>query len=132
MVGTVMGLIASVVALGPLPDAAELHPGKPAPAWSSLMGTDGARHSLSDLGDRKVVVVVFFANSCPDSRDYEDRVIALARDYAARSVAVVLLNVSLLPEDDLAHMIERARGKRYPFAYLFDPSQQIGVRYAAR
>jgi thiol-disulfide isomerase/thioredoxin len=127
-----IGLIATALASGPPPDAVELRPGSPAPAWADLIGTDGARHSLADLKDKKVVVVVFFANSCPDSRDYEDRLIALSKDYAARAVAVVLVNVCLRPEDDLPHMTERARRKGYPFAYLLDPSQTIGRRYAAR
>lgn len=132
MTGAAFGLVAAALIGAPLPDSAELRPGAPAPAWSELIGTDGARHSLSDLKDKRVVVVVFFANTCPDSLLYEDRLIALSKDYAAKSVAVVLLNVSLLEGDGLAEMTARARRKGYTFDYLLDPSQKIGVRYAAR
>jgi hypothetical protein len=47
-------------------------------------------------------------------------------------VAMVFLNVSLEPGDSLPKMTERARKKGYPFPYLFDPSQRIGLAYAAR
>lgn len=126
------GVLGTALALGPLPDSASLRPGQPAPGWSNLSGTDGHRHGLADFKNKNAVVVVFFANSCPDSLDYEDRLIAIGRDYAAKSVGMVFLNVSLLPEDDLPRMVERARRKRYPFPYLFDPTQKAGLAYAAR
>ena len=132
MIGVGIGLLSATLALGPLPDSAALRPGQAAPAWSGLIGTDGQRHALADLKDKAAVVVVFFANSCPDSLEYEDRLIALAKDYAAKSVAVVFLNVSLLPEDSLPKMVERAKQKGYTFPYLFDPSQKLGLAYAAR
>lgn len=121
-----------LMACGQLPENVSLGPGQAAPAWVDLVGTDGAKHSLADLKDRSAVVVVFFATSCPDSLAYEERLISLARDYAQKSVAVVLLNVSRLPDDDLRHMTERARRKQYPFPFLFDPTQKIGIAYAAR
>lgn len=126
------GLVAAALGLGPLPDAASLRPGQPAPPWSNLSGTDGQRHGLADFAGKKAVVVVFFANSCPDSLDYEDRLIAIGRDYAPKSVGMVFLNVSLLPDDGLPQMIERAQRKRYPFPYLIDPTQKTGLAYAAR
>lgn len=126
------GLIAVSLVGASLPDSAKLEPGQAAPAWTQLIGTDGARHSLSDLKDKRVVVVVFFATTCPDSLEYEDRLIALSKDYAAKSAAMVFLNVSLLPGDGLPQMTERARDKGYSFDFLLDPSQKLGVRYAAR
>jgi len=132
MNGGLFGLIATALLYGPLPESAALHPGQPAPAWSNLIGTDGALHALADLKEKAAIVVVFFSNNCPDSLEYEDRLLALARDYADKEVALVFVNVSLLPEDDMPRMVERARRKKYPFPYLFDPSQHIGVAYAAR
>jgi peroxiredoxin len=114
------------------PEPADLRPGQPAPAWSGLPGTDGKTHSLADLRGKQAVVVVFFANSCPDSLLYEDRFIALAKDYADKSVAVVLINVCLQPEDSLEEMTKRAGRKRYPFPYLLDKTQKIGLAYGAQ
>jgi peroxiredoxin len=126
MISTALSMVAQ------LPESAKLGPGEPAPAWSALIGTDGKRHSLADFRDKAAVVVVFFANVCPDSGEYEDRLLAIAKDYASKSVAMVFLNVSLEKGDGLAEMKERATKKGYPFPYLFDPSQRIGFAYAAR
>ncbi len=132
MAGVSMSLLLSLVScLDLLPESASLPTGKPAPAWNNLIGTDGARHALADLKD-KAVVLIFFSVNCPDSLAYEQRFLDLARDYADRSVAVVFLNVSLLPEDDLAHMTARAKKKGYRVPFLFDPTQKLGLAYAAK
>jgi hypothetical protein len=43
--------------------------GDKAPSWKELIGVDGAKHSLANLSDSKVVVVVFTCNSCPYAVD---------------------------------------------------------------
>ncbi len=57
------------VIAGPVASAGEynevLSIGDVAPAWSELPGVDGRKHSLKDLADKQVVVVVFTCNSCP-------------------------------------------------------------------
>lgn len=127
-----LALLTTTLALGPLPESASLRPGQAAPAWTELVGTDGAKHSLADLKDKAAVVVVFFSVNCPDSMMYEDRLIELARDYQSKNVAVVFINSSLLPDDDLTHMTARAKARGYPFPYLFDSTQKVGLAYAAR
>lgn len=107
-----------------------LNLGDDAPAWKDLPGVDGRKHSLSDLADQQLVVVVFTCNSCPVANDYEDRIIACANEYA-KDVAVVAINVNRIPEDSLPRMKERADEKKYPFPYLFDESQQIAKDYGA-
>lgn len=106
--------------------------GEKAPAWKDLPGTDGKLHSLADL-DAELVAVVFTCNSCPVATDYEDRIIALAKKYAAEpgKFAVVAINVNRIAEDSLPKMKERAEQKGFPFAYLFDESQQIAKDYGA-
>ena len=107
--------------------------GDRAPAWENLEGTDGKRHSLSDLKEKDVVVVVFTCNSCPIAADYEDRIIAFAKKHAGQDsrVAVVAINVNTIPDDRLPKMKERAAKKAFPFPYLYDPSQQIARKYGA-
>lgn len=110
-----------------------LSPGDAAPAWKDLEGTDGKRHSLADLKGQDVVVVVFTCNSCPAAVGYEDRIIAFAEKHAGpdSKVAVVAINVNTIPEDRLPAMTKRAETKKFPFAYLYDPSQEIAKRYGA-
>lgn len=106
--------------------------GDKAPAWKDLPGTDGKKHSLADL-DAELVAVVFTCNSCPVATDYEDRIIALAKKHAAdpKKFALVAINVNRVAEDSLPKMKERAEQKGFPFAYLFDESQQIAKDYGA-
>ena len=107
--------------------------GDAAPAWADLDGTDGAKHSLADLKAKAVVVVAFTCNSCPVARDYEGRLIALARPYAAANspVAVVAICVNAGKDDALPALTARAAKREFPFAYLTDPSQEIARRYGA-
>ncbi len=103
--------------------------GDAAPSWVDLPGTDGAKHSLTDLRDKKAVVVVFTCNTCPIAKDYEDRIIELARKH--QEVAWVAINVNRVPDDSMEKMIERSKSKGYPFAYLYDESQQIAKQFGA-
>jgi peroxiredoxin len=110
-----------------------LNLGDPAPAWTNLPGVDGKKHSLSDLNDKQLVVVVFTCNSCPIASDYEDRIIAFAKKCAgphAKS-AVVAINVNTVEEDRLPKMKERAESKGFPYPYLFDQTQKIAKAYGA-
>lgn len=100
------------------------------PAWKDLPGVDGKRHSLTDLKDKPVVVVVFTCNSCPVATDYEDRIIKVARNHGDK-VAVVAINVNTVAEDRLPQMMERAQARKFPFPYLYDESQKIGKAYGA-
>src|SRR5690348_6639974 len=111
-----------------------LSPGDAAPAWADLPGVDGKKHSLTDLKDKDVVVVVFTCCSCPAAEDYEDRIIAFARKHAAADskVAVVAISVNTGDEDGLPQMKERAEKKKYSFPYLYDESQKIGRAYGAQ
>ncbi len=124
----------STSAAGPGKYNKVLAPGDPAPAWENLEGTDGKKHSLADLKDKDVVVVIFTCTSCPVAAAYEDRIIAFARKYASKpdtKVAVVAINVNTGKDDALPAMKERARKKQFNFTYLYDPSQEIARKYGA-
>ena len=103
------------------------------PAWTDLEGTDGKRHSLADLADKDVIVVVFTCNSCPVATDYEDRILTFSKKFAGPGgkVGLVAINVNTLPEDRLPQMKERAEAKGFDFPYLYDETQQIGKAYGA-
>jgi peroxiredoxin len=127
------GLLVSAVAAAPGKFNKVLSVGDPAPAWEDLPGTDGKKHSLADLKDKEVVVVVFTCNSCPIASDYEPRVLAFARKHGGpgSKVAVVAINVNTVKEDSLPEMTKRAEKKKYPFPYLYDATQQIARKYGA-
>jgi peroxiredoxin len=110
----------------------ELALGDKAPAWKKLEGTDGKSHSLADLKDAKAIVVIFTCNHCPVAKAYEERLVALDRDYKEKGVEVVAINVSNAEADKLPAMKERAEEKGFEFAYLYDPSQEIGRAFGAK
>ena len=103
--------------------------GDDAPAWVNLEGVDGKKHSLSDLKESPIVIVVFTCNSCPIAQDYEDRIIALQKSYS--KIPIVAINVNTIKDDLLPAMKERAKKKQFPFAYLYDATQKIGKAYGA-
>ena len=107
--------------------------GDKAPAWVNLPGADGKKHSLSDLKDKKAVVVVFTCISCPTAKDYEDRIQALAKRHsgAEGQVAVVAICVNKVEADKLPKIEARAKSKGFVFQYLSDDSQKIAKAYGA-
>src|SRR5687768_12414683 len=74
----------------------QLSIGDVAPDWKGLEGTDGKKHALADLADKEVIIVCFTCNTCPYSVDYEDRLIALAKRFAAEGnkCALVAINAN--------------------------------------
>ncbi len=115
----------------PAAKAKTLAVGDVAPAWQDLEGVDDQKHSLSDLADAKAVVVIFTCNHCPVAQAYQDRIVELAADYKDKGVELVAINVNNLDADKLPAMKQRAEEKGYKFAYLYDPSQEIGRAFGA-
>lgn len=107
--------------------------GDPAPPFT-LPGTDGRTHSLDGLSGKPVLVVVFSCNHCPYVQAYEDRLVAIQRDYAGRAVQVVAINSNddvHYPEDSFEQMVARAKAKGFEFLYLRDASQEVARAYGA-
>ena len=100
----------------------------------SLPGVDGKTHSLGSFKDKPILVVAFWCNHCPYVQAWEDRTIAIQKDYAGKGVQFVMINANdeqSYPEDDFAHMVERSRHKGYNFPYLRDESQRSAAAYGA-
>ena len=110
-----------------------LHPGDPAPDFS-LPGVDGATHTLHEFDEKRFLLVVFWCNHCPYVQAWESRMIDLGRRFGPKGVGVVLINANddkSYPDDRLERMVERSRGKGYPFPYLRDDSQETAHAYGA-
>jgi len=118
--------------------------GRKAPVFSGLMGVDGKEHGLTDYAEAKAVVVVFTCNHCPVAKAYEDRLIALQDDYAAKGVQLVAINANSpkkVPQDGFEPMKQRAAGEGlgdwrktdepFNFPYLVDATQEVAKAYGA-
>ena len=89
---------------------------------------------LNDHVGRYGTVIFFTCNHCPYSQAWEDRLIALARDFRKRGVAFLAINANATQRhrgEGASEMAVRATQKRFPFPYLLDDSQDIAHAYGA-
>jgi thiol-disulfide isomerase/thioredoxin len=105
-----------------------------------LKGVDGKIYSLNSFSKADILVVVFMCNHCPTSQAYEQRMIHLTQDYAAKNVAVVAINpnhpgsvrIDELGYSDLGDSFEemkiRARNAGFNFPYLYDGDTEISSK----
>jgi thiol-disulfide isomerase/thioredoxin len=108
----------------------------------NLPGTDGKQYSLKSFSGSKVLVIIFTCNHCPTAQAYEERIIALSKDYGSKGVAVVAIS----PNDPLAVRLDelgysdmgdtfeemkiRTKEKGYNFPYLYDgETQKTAIAY---
>lgn len=99
-----------------------------------LKNVDGKKLSLADIKDAKGYIVVFTCNSCPYAVAYEDRIIALHQKYAAQGYPVVAINSNdkdVKPDDSYDKMKVRAKEKNFPFAYIYDETQEVAKTFGA-
>ncbi len=116
-----------------LTESKPLHAGSPCPDFD-LPAVDGGRFRRADFDGQGALVVMFLCNHCPYVQAVEDRVIALAREFADRGVGFAGIcsnDAAAYPEDAPAKLLERWRAKAYGFPYLIDESQEVARRFDA-
>jgi len=99
-----------------------------------LKGVNGKMVSLAGIQDAKGYIVVFTCNTCPYAIAYQDRVVALHKKYAAQGYPVVAINSNdkdVKPGDSFDKMKERAKEKDFPFAYIYDETQEVAKTFGA-
>ncbi len=105
--------------------------GDAGPVWTALMGTDAKSHSLADYKKAKALVIVFTCNHCPVAQAYQDRLVAIQKDYQDKGVQLVAICVSKGDADNLEAMKKRAEEAGFNFPYLYDETQKSGKDYGA-
>jgi len=104
-------------------------------AGFNLKGTDGKMHSLDNVKGTKGTAVIFTCNECPFSKGYEDRLIALAKEYQPKGIGFVAINANdpkIVPGDGFEFMVKRAQDKSLPYPYVLDETQAIATAYGAK
>lgn len=103
-----------------------------------LKNVDGKFYSSEDFfcGEDNVqaLVVIFSCNHCPYVKAYEDRIIAIQKDYYNKNVRIVAINSNddvKYPEDSFEEMIKRSKEKNFNFLYLRDDKQDIAKLFGA-
>ncbi len=108
--------------------------GTPAPDFKNLPGVDGKKHSLSDYAANKALVVVFSCNHCPYVQAYEDRIMALQKEFGSKGAHFVAINANDAvgyPGDSFENMVKRAKERNFNFDYLRDEDQSVAKAYGA-
>jgi peroxiredoxin len=99
-----------------------------------LKNVDGKMVSLSNYKGSKGVIVIFDCNTCPYSKAYNDRIIALNRKYAAKGFPVITINANDPSDsegDSFEEMVAQAKRKNYDFPYLVDETQSVARSFGA-
>ncbi len=99
-----------------------------------LKDVNGGMVSLSDYKNAKGYIVIFTCNTCPYSKLYEERIIALDKRYKSQGYPVIAINpndADVQPEDSFENMQIRAREKGFTFPYLVDETQEVTKAYGA-
>ncbi|MCE7994993.1 MAG: thioredoxin family protein [Roseivirga sp.] len=100
----------------------------------NLKNVDGKMISLKSDANAKGYILVFTCNTCPYSKMYEDRIIALHKKYAGQGYPVVAIqpnNADKSPGDSYPNMQKRAKEKGFPFPYVLDETQETTEAYGA-
>lgn len=100
----------------------------------NLKNVNGKMVSLAGMKKAKGYIVVFTCNHCPYAVAYEDRIIQLHKKYSKLGYPVVAINPNdkdVQPQDSFDNMKKRAKEKKFPFAYLYDETQEIAKAYGA-
>lgn len=108
--------------------------GTPAPDFRLPDTLSGRLLGLQELRSPQATVVMFICNHCPYVKHVNPELLRLAQDYSSRGVAFVAISAndaSAYPEDAPERMKETAQRLGYPFAYLYDESQQVARAYQA-
>ena len=99
-----------------------------------LKNVDGKMIALSDYKSGKGAIVIFDCNTCPYSKAYNDRIIALHKKYASKGFPVITINANdpqLSPGDAYEKMVAQAKKKNYDFPYLTDETQTVAKAFGA-
>ena len=111
-----------------------LHIVEQMPEFQNLPGVDGKKYSHSGFKNKKILVVVFSCNHCPYVKAYEDRMIAIQREYGPKGVQLIAINsneTKNYPDDNFDEMVRRAKEKGFDFPYLRDEDQSVAEAFSA-
>lgn len=108
--------------------------GTQAPGFNLVDTISGRQLSLDELRSDVATVVMFICNHCPYVKHVQSELVRVANDYMAQGVSFVAISsndAEKYPGDSPEKMKEEGERHGYPFAYLFDESQEVARAYDA-
>ena len=108
--------------------------GTQAPEFSLPDTVSGQTLSLNEIHGKKGTVVMFICNHCPFVKHVFTGIVDLANDYIDKGVSFIAISsndVENYPEDAPELMAKLAAEQNFPFAYLYDETQEVAYSYDA-
>lgn len=108
--------------------------GTVAPDFELPDTVSGLDKTLAELRGVRGTLVMFICNHCPYVQYVNPELLRLAHDYGPRGIGVIAISSNDArshPADAPERMTEVARRLGFPFAYLYDASQDVARAYAA-
>jgi len=90
--------------------------------------------SYNDLKGEDGTLVMFICNHCPYVKHVIDELVSIGKAYMPKGLGVVAISsndVENYPQDSPEKMKEFAAENDFPFAYLYDESQEVAKAYDA-
>ncbi len=94
----------------------------------------GQKLSYSILKGKEATLVMFICNHCPFVIHINEELVRLANDYLGKGVSFIAISsndVENFPQDSPDLMKKAALENKYPFAYLYDESQEVAKSFQA-
>ncbi len=108
--------------------------GAEAPPFALPDTVSGRTIRLGDFAASRALLVTFICNHCPYVIHIRNGLVAFARDFQPRGLAVVAISANdpdTYPQDGPEFMKQEAARAGFTFAYLFDQTQQTAKAYHA-
>lgn len=100
----------------------------------TLAATDGKVYNIGSFQNYPWLVLFFTCNHCPYVTGSDELTRKTAERFAGAGVHFVGINSNSFvtkPADSFAKMVERMAEYRFPWDYLYDPTQQVAKDYGA-
>jgi peroxiredoxin len=95
----------------------------------TLEDYNGVKHSLTDFKSSKVIVLMFIATQCPVSNAYDDRMVALQKDYASKGVT--FLGINAKKQEGVEEVKNHAKQHGFEFTVLKDWNNVVADKLGA-
>ncbi len=90
--------------------------------------------SLEQLRGENGTVIMFICNHCPFVVHVNEELVKVANDYRKKGIGFIAISsndVVNYPQDGPEKMTVHAKENNYPFAYLYDETQEVAKAYDA-
>ena len=94
----------------------------------TLTDVNGAQKSFDDLKGKNGAILVFLSIQCPVVRGYNERIVKLADDYAAKGINVIGINSNA---SESADKVKAHASENYKFPVLIDKGNVLADRLGA-